>query len=107
MFHVKHLLKEQMFVFIFYLKNLINFAKILACNKYIVTWSESEDSSHINPYLCALFIWGDFKMQEKYMNLAIKEAQKAFNRNEVPVGCVIVQNNKVIAKVIAKKSIIF
>ncbi len=37
-------------------------------------------------------------MQEKYMNLAIKEAQKAFNRNEVPVGCVIVQNNKVIAK---------
>ena len=36
--------------------------------------------------------------EEKYMKLALKEAQKAFNKNEVPVGCVIVLNDKVISK---------
>ncbi len=34
--------------------NKNKYAKMIKCNKYIVTWSESEDSSHINPYLCAL-----------------------------------------------------
>ncbi len=37
-------------------------------------------------------------MNEKYMNLAIKESLKAYKKNEVPVGCVIVKNGKVIAK---------
>jgi tRNA(adenine34) deaminase len=35
---------------------------------------------------------------EKYMALALKEAEKAFKKNEVPVGCVIVKDDKVIAK---------
>lgn len=34
----------------------------------------------------------------KYMKLAYKEALKAFNKNEVPIGCVIVKDDKVIAK---------
>ena len=34
----------------------------------------------------------------KYLRLAFKEAKKAYEENEVPVGCVIVYNNKVIAK---------
>ncbi len=33
-----------------------------------------------------------------YMGLALKEAQKAYAKDEVPVGCVIVQNNQVIAR---------
>lgn len=33
-----------------------------------------------------------------FMNLALKEAQKAFLKGEVPVGAVIVKDNKVIAK---------
>lgn len=33
-----------------------------------------------------------------FMNAAIKEAKKAFDRDEVPVGSVIVVNNKIIAK---------
>lgn len=37
-------------------------------------------------------------MNEKYMMIAIKEAEKAYKKNEVPVGAIIVQNNKVIAK---------
>ncbi|MFW6008359.1 MAG: nucleoside deaminase [archaeon] len=32
------------------------------------------------------------------MNLAIQEARKAYQKNEVPIGCVIVSNNKVLAK---------
>lgn len=35
---------------------------------------------------------------EKYMALALKEAEKAFTKNEVPVGCVIVKDDKVIAR---------
>lgn len=35
---------------------------------------------------------------EKYMRLALIEAKKAFDKNEVPVGCVIVKDDKVIAK---------
>ena len=35
---------------------------------------------------------------KKYMLLALKEAQKAYNNGDVPVGCVIVLNDKVIAR---------
>ncbi len=35
---------------------------------------------------------------EYYMNEALKEAQKAFDRNEVPVGAVIVSNRTIIAR---------
>ena len=33
-----------------------------------------------------------------YMNIAFKEAKKAFKKNEIPVGAIIVKNNKIIAK---------
>lgn len=42
-------------------------------------------------------------MNEYYMKLAIKEAKKALKIKEVPVGAVIVKNNKVIAKAFNKK----
>ncbi|WP_144281314.1 nucleoside deaminase [Chryseobacterium echinoideorum] len=35
---------------------------------------------------------------EYYMKLALQEAQDAFEKDEVPVGCVIVSNNRVIAR---------
>lgn len=38
------------------------------------------------------------KNKEYYMNLALKEAQKAKLEDEVPVGCIIVLNDKVIAR---------
>lgn len=37
-------------------------------------------------------------MNEKYMRLAIKEAYKAWEKDEVPIGAVIVKDNKVIAR---------
>ena len=40
---------------------------------------------------------------KKFLNIALKEALKAFNKNEVPVGAVIVKDNKVIAKAYNKK----
>lgn len=35
---------------------------------------------------------------EYFMREALKEAQKAFDLDEVPVGCVIVQNGQIIAR---------
>lgn len=35
---------------------------------------------------------------EKYMKLAIKEAIKALEKDEVPIGCVIVKDDRVIAR---------
>ncbi len=35
---------------------------------------------------------------EKYMDMALEQAQIAYNSNEVPIGCVIVYNDQVIGK---------
>lgn len=35
---------------------------------------------------------------EKYMKEAIKQAKKAYEMNEVPIGCVIVYENKIISR---------
>ena len=37
-------------------------------------------------------------MQEKFMKEALKEAKKAYNKLEIPVGAVIVKNDKIIAR---------
>lgn len=37
-------------------------------------------------------------MEEKFMKMALKEAQKAYDKLEIPVGAVIVKDGKVIAK---------
>lgn len=37
-------------------------------------------------------------MEEKYMKEALKQAKKAYDKQEVPVGCVIVKDNKIIAR---------
>ena len=38
------------------------------------------------------------EVKEKYMALAYKEAEKAFAEDEVPIGCVILYEDKVIAR---------
>lgn len=37
-------------------------------------------------------------MVEKFMKEALKEAEKAYNKEEVPIGAVIVKDNKIIAR---------
>ena len=37
-------------------------------------------------------------MNEKFMKEALKEAQKAYDKEEVPIGAVIVKNDKIIAR---------
>lgn len=44
-------------------------------------------------------------MNEKYMMLAINEAKKAYKKNDVPIGCVIVKDGKIISKAHNKKEI--
>lgn len=38
------------------------------------------------------------KVHEQWMEFALKEAEHAFERDEVPIGCIIVYNNRIIAK---------
>ncbi|HMR84005.1 MAG TPA: nucleoside deaminase [Niabella sp.] len=35
---------------------------------------------------------------EYFMQLALKEAQQAFEEDEIPIGAIVVQNNKVLAR---------
>ncbi len=37
-------------------------------------------------------------MQEKFMKLALKEAKKAYDKGEIPVGAIIVKDGEVISK---------
>ena len=41
--------------------------------------------------------------KEEYMKLALKEARKAYNKLEVPVGAIIVKDGKVISKAYNEK----
>ena len=45
----------------------------------------------------------NMSIDEKYMLLALKEAEIAKSKNEVPVGAIIVKDDKVIAKAYNKK----
>lgn len=48
--------------------------------------------------MCTFFV-GDFvKNDEYYMNLALKEAKKAYLKGEIPIGAVIVKNGKIISR---------
>ena len=38
------------------------------------------------------------ELQEKYMKEALKQARKAYKLGEVPIGCVIVYGDKIIAR---------
>ena len=40
----------------------------------------------------------DRKTDEKYMKEALKQAKKAYDLNETPIGCVIVHEGKIIAR---------
>ena len=37
-------------------------------------------------------------MEDKYMKIAFKEALKAYDKDDVPVGAIIVKDNKIIAR---------
>ena len=37
-------------------------------------------------------------MNEKFLNILIKECKKAFKKDEVPIACIITKDNKIISK---------
>ena len=43
-------------------------------------------------------------MNDKYMDIALNMAQKAYNNKDIPVGAVIVKDDKIIAKAYNKKN---
>ena len=47
--------------------------------------------------MCTFFMGDNMEYNSKYMDLAYNEAVKAFNNNEIPVGCVIIKDDKIIA----------
>ena len=51
--------------------------------------------------MCAFYYGGVFMM--KYMEMALEEAKKAYKNGDVPVGAVIVKDNKIISKAYNKK----
>lgn len=44
-------------------------------------------------------------MKEKYVKILLKLAQKAYDRNEIPVSAIIVYKDKIIAKAYNKKNL--
>ena len=48
--------------------------------------------------MCTFFVGDNMKNDEYYMNIALKEAKKAFDKGEIPIGAVVVQNGKIISK---------
>ncbi len=38
------------------------------------------------------------QIEEKYMQLALQEAQKAYEKDEIPIGAVIVSGDRIVAK---------
>lgn len=48
--------------------------------------------------MCGGFLMFMKSIHEKFMAAALKEAEKAYLKDEVPIGCVIVWENKIIAR---------
>lgn len=48
--------------------------------------------------MCDSFYFGRMAMDERWMKEAIKEAKKAYLKDEVPIGAVIVCDDKIIAR---------
>lgn len=69
-------------------------------NKNVRTRSGPRGSSLNNLFLCVLLFCKSrgINMHDKFINAALKEAKKAYKKNEVPVGAIIVKNNKILAK---------
>ena len=55
---------------------------------------------HIGDYLEYITVSGEYTMinDEKYMREAIRQARKAAASGDVPIGCVIVKDDKIIAR---------
>ena len=54
--------------------------------------------------MCIIFFGEMLMNDEKYMDIALQEAIKAYKKEEIPVGAVIVKNGKVISKAYNKKN---
>jgi len=65
--------------------------------QYVLTWSGPEGSSHTSLYSRVPLLFC-MKTEEKFMRAALKEAAKARELDEVPVGAVIVKDGIILAR---------
>lgn len=54
--------------------------------------------------MCIIFFGEKFMNDKLYMDIALQEAKKAYKKEEIPVGAVIVKNGKVISKAYNRKN---
>lgn len=80
---------------IFLLTKKTEFVNIFTCNKHIVIWSELENSSHVNPCLCALFLGDNMNVYIKYL---IELCNKNLRKDDIPVAAIVTYNGKIIGK---------
>ena len=50
-----------------------------------------------------IFLGESMLEKEKFMKEALKQAKKAYEKGEIPVGAIIVKNNKIIARAYNEK----
>lgn len=65
--------------------------------------SQSRKTAALKASKCVCFFYNVGDNMEKYMKIAIIEAKKAEKNGDVPIGAVIVKDNKIIAKAHNKK----
>lgn len=54
--------------------------------------------------MCIIFFGEMLMKDEIYMEMALQEAKKAYKKEEIPVGAIIVKNGKIICKAHNKKN---
>ena len=76
---------------------LLQFIQYSLCRKCSI--DKCIKSAKISLYYSIAFLEKlSMTQEEKYMKAAIREAKKAYALEEVPIGCVIVQNDRIIAR---------
>ena len=58
---------------------------------------QRRNSAALISSMCVHIFFGDVYMN-KYIDIIIKEANKSLKSNDIPVGSIIIQNNKIISK---------
>lgn len=77
---------KQKLLYILYVNKIKNLIKILICDRIKKDFNFRREDLEAN------------KVKIKYMKEALKEAKKAYDKEEIPVGAIIVKDNKIIAR---------
>lgn len=97
MFHVKHFLLILFNIIFFSLLFRYYLLKLICAMKVIEIGQDWKIAALRSNFHVHFFFFGGFVMNKEFLCLAFDYAEKAFNENEVPIGAVIVKDNKLIS----------